>query len=64
MSDIPAVIEATYHNIRNVHGRGVIQLTFEMPIEAWEHANRVLGPPKSTEWFAIARLAGKSADAP
>lgn len=56
--DKPAAFEATYHNIRVVHGRGVVQLTFEVPCERWTHVNDVLGPPKSGEdtWVAIARI--------
>lgn len=57
MSDQPA-FSATYHNIKVIHGRGVVQIVLETPIEAWTKVNDVLGPPKNGEdtWVAVARI--------
>ena len=61
MTDQPA-FSATYSNWRVIQGRKVIQIVFEVPLEAEPHAYNVLGgmPDNSKEkWFAIARLKEK-----
>ncbi len=57
--DKPAAFEANYHTVRVVHGRGVIQVVLEVPIERWDLINSVLGPPKSGDtWVAVAKIMG------
>lgn len=58
MSETPTAFSACYHNIKVIHGRGVIQVVLEAPIEAWEKINSVLGPPKNGEdtWVGVARI--------
>lgn len=61
MTDLPA-FSATYANWRVIQGRKVIQIVFEIPLEAEGHAYNVLGgmPRLGKEnWFAIARLKEK-----
>ena len=58
MTDTPA-FSAAYSNWRVIQGRKVIQLVFEVPLEAADFAYRVLGgmPNNGEEkYFAIARL--------
>lgn len=58
MTDQPA-FSASYSNWRVVQGRKVVQLVFEVPLEAADFAYRVLGgmPNNGEEkFFAIARL--------
>ena len=58
MSD-PAAFSATYSNWKVIQGRKVIQIVFEVPIEASGHAYNVLGGMPSfgsDKWFAIARM--------
>ena len=65
MTDQPA-FSATYSNWRVIQGRKVIQIVFEVPLEAERHAYNVLGgmPNNGKEnWFAIARLKDKPKDA-
>lgn len=56
--DKAAVFSAVYANFKNVPSRGVVQLIFEVPIESYDAAYRVLGVPNPGHqcWFAIARL--------
>lgn len=56
--DKPAIFKATYTNFKNVPSRSVVQLIFEVPVEQYDQAYRVLGIPHPGEqrWFAIARL--------
>lgn len=56
--DKPAIFRASYHNFKNVPSRGFVQLIFEVPIEQYDEAYRVLGVPipGQQQWFAIARL--------
>ncbi len=62
MSNEPAAFEANYHNIKVIHGRGVMQIVLEAPIEAWDKINAVLGPPKSGDtWVAVAKIIGPGA---
>lgn len=55
----PAAFSASYSDWRLVKGRKVVQIVFEVPMEAAGHAYNVLdGMPKfgSEQWFAIARM--------
>lgn len=55
----PAAFSASYSDWRVVKGRKVVQIIFEVPIEAAGHAYNVLGGMPnfgSEDWFAIARL--------
>lgn len=65
MTDDRAAFEATYHNIKVIHGRGVVQIILETPIEAWAHVNAVLGPPtaKTSNWVAVAKITGPQVNA-
>lgn len=59
MTEKPAVFTATYADIKTIKTRQVVQVIFELPVEAAGHAYNVLGgwPDFSAErWFAIARL--------
>lgn len=61
MTDQPA-FSANYSNWRVIQGRKVIQIVFEIPLEAEPHAYRVLGGMPNVaqpSWFAIARLKEK-----
>jgi hypothetical protein len=54
-----AVFSATYHNLKNVPSRSVVQIVFEIPVEQADRAYQVLGGlpnPARPSWFAIARL--------
>ncbi len=57
MSDA-AAFRATYSNWRVVRGRGVIQITLEIPIENEKAAYDALGgmPQTNDTWVAVARL--------
>lgn len=58
----PAAFSASYSDWRLVKGRKVIQIIFEVPVEAAGHAYNVLdGMPQfgSENWFAIARMEKK-----
>lgn len=62
MTDKPAAFSAAYADIKTIKTRQVVQVIFEVPIEAAGHAYNVLGgwPDFGSEkWFAIARLEGK-----
>lgn len=54
----PAVIKATYADIKTVRTRKVFQIVFEGPIEQMEGAMAMLGAPMPDRevWVAIARL--------
>lgn len=55
-------IQATFSDVKNIRGRKVVQLVFEIPIEQADHALSVLGglPRSDSErWFGIVALAGK-----
>lgn len=57
--------ECTFSDWRLIKTRGVVSISFEVPIEKADVAYKVLGgmPDHSSEkWFAIARLNPKSAD--
>ena len=59
MDDEPLVFKATYHNIRNVAGRGVMQIVLEVDHRDSNWALQCLGGlPNSDEarWFAVTRL--------
>lgn len=59
MMSEPAAFSASYSDWRIVKGRKVVQIIFEVPIEAAGHAYNVLGGMPnfgSEDWFAIARL--------
>lgn len=66
MSDKPAVLQATFTEIKMVKTRKAVQLVFEMPLENMAQAMEVLGvpmPDKET-WVAIARLNVEPAEKP
>jgi hypothetical protein len=55
----PAAFSASYSDWKVIKGRKVIQIIFEVPMEAAGHAYNVLGGMPNfgaDEWFAIARL--------
>ena len=57
-----ATFSATYSDWKVVKTRCVVQIVFEVPLEAAGHAYNVLnGMPRfgKEEWFAIARLKAK-----
>jgi hypothetical protein len=59
MTDEPAALEAVYSDWKVVKTRKVIQLVFEIPVEADQTAYKVMGgmpDHASSRWFAIARL--------
>lgn len=60
-----AAIRATFTNIRNIQGRKVVQLIFEIPVEQAGRVYDSLGWPDATEskWCAIALLNEDAADA-
>jgi hypothetical protein len=53
-----AIIAATFSDYKVVKGRQVLQLVFEVPLEAQEAIFRALGyvNPKAETWVGIARL--------
>ena len=54
-----AAFSATYSDWKVVKTRRVVQIVFEVPLEAAGHAYNVLGGMprfEKEEWFAIARL--------
>lgn len=57
---------AEYSHRREIKGRGVIQLIFEITSEADDSARRVLGPmppPGESKWFKISSLgSGEAGD--
>ena len=58
----PAAFTATYADIKTIKTRQVVQIVFEVPIEAAGHAYNVLGgwPDFASErWFVIARMENK-----
>ena len=54
----PAAIRATFHNFKNIWGRKVLQLHFEVPIEEAGKVYEALGwpDPANPEWVGIALL--------
>ena len=56
--DRPAAIKATYCNFKNIAGRKVVQLIFEIPHEEAPIAYEALGWPNAVDpcWVAIAKL--------
>jgi hypothetical protein len=59
MSDPAAVFSAAYADWKLIKTRGVVSISFEVPIEAAGHAYNVLSgmpSPMDEKWFAIARL--------
>lgn len=54
-----AAFQATYSDWRLIKGRKVVQIVFELPLEAANEAYAALGGmpnPAAESWFAIARL--------
>lgn len=65
MTDKPAAFSASYSDWKVVKTRRVVQIVFEVPLDAAGHAYNVLeGMPKfgSEQWFAIARMKQDGAD--
>lgn len=59
MTEKPAAFSASYSDWKVIKTRRVVQLVFEVPLEAADHAYNVLdGMPSfgSEQWFAIARM--------
>lgn len=54
----PAAIKATFCNFRNIAGRKVVQLVFEIPVEQGGQAYEALGWPDAADpkWCGIALL--------
>lgn len=59
MDSKPAVIQASFANIKFMASRKVVQLVFEIPFEMADDAYQVLGFPDENEgkYVAIAPLA-------
>lgn len=58
MSD-PAAFGAEYVDLKVIKTRRAIQIVFEIPLEAADHAYKVLGGMPDNEksvWFGIARM--------
>jgi len=55
-----AAFKATFHTFKNVMGRKVVQLIFEVPVEESPRALDIVdySKPDTDRWFAIARLGG------
>lgn len=54
-----AAFRATYADWKLIKTRSVVQIVFEVPLEAADHAYRVVGGmpnPASETWFGIAKL--------
>ena len=63
----PAVFKATYSDWRLIRGRKVVQVVFEIPLEAADSAYATLGGmpnPAAEAWCAIARLDPETASEP
>jgi hypothetical protein len=62
----PAVIKAVFADYRRIKSRKVMQLVFEVPLETWPADYKVLGEPEieTSQWFAIAKMAGMAEPAP
>lgn len=61
----PAAFSATYSDWRVIKGRKVVQIVFEVPLEASGHAYNVLGGMPnfgSEKWFGVARMNQPKAD--
>ena len=59
MSEPDAIFSASYADWKLIKTRGVVSISFELPIDASGHAYNVLGgmpSPMDEKWFAIARL--------
>ena len=54
----PEAIKATYCNFKNIAGRKVVQLIFEIPVEQASMAYLTLGWPDASDpkWAAICLL--------
>ena len=54
----PAAIKATFCNFKNIAGRKVVQLIFEIPVEYASEAYETLGWPDASDpkWAAICLL--------
>lgn len=62
-----AAFRATYSDFKLIKTRGVVSISFEVPLEQVDLAYQVLGgmPDISAErWFAVARLGGETSMAP
>lgn len=58
----PAAFSASYADWKIVKTRRVVQVIFEIPLEAAGHAHNVLGgmpDPEAETWFGIARMEKK-----
>ena len=61
-----AAFQATFTTLRLINGRGVVQFTFEVPIEGADMALQALGGmphPGKSVWCAIARMSEPNAGA-
>lgn len=59
MSNEPAAFSAVYSDFKLIKTRGVVSISFEVPLNAADHAYNVLnGLPnfEKEKYFAIARL--------
>jgi len=62
--DDPAAFGAVYSDWKLIKTRKCVQVVFEIPVEAADHAYKVLGGMphyEKSDWFGIARM--KKADA-
>lgn len=65
MTDKPAAFSATYADWKLIKTRQVVQVIFEVPLEAAGHAYNVMEgmpSPMQERWFAIARMKKPGAD--
>lgn len=59
VTDNPAAFGAEYVDWKLIKTRGAVQIVFEIPREAADHAYQVLGGMPDNEksvWFAIAKM--------
>lgn len=56
--DNAAAFRASFHNMKNVMGRGVVQIVCEVPLEQAHQVIDILGwpDPANPKWVAIALL--------
>lgn len=61
-----AATKAVFATYKRIPSRKVMQVVFEMPLESWPAAYRVLGEPsiETSQWFAIAKMDIQAEPAP
>jgi len=61
---MPHAFEASFHNTKYVHGRKVMQVILEVPIERAAEVHEVIGypDPSTSTWVAVAPLGNKQSE--